>query len=159
MYLLDILYFAWPLWVSNILLNSLGVYKFWDQRLDFNIQFFDGKELLGRSTTLGGLVVSILFACFAFYFFPEHHLLFIKALSGFCGHILFSFIKRRLDIKPGSYILGISHVDYIILFSLIYLALGNTDYGILISTYIITVIITPFITKLFFRLGLRQHRL
>jgi hypothetical protein len=149
--------YAWPLWFSNTSLNLLFLIREYDYQLDGKKLFFDGKPLLGPPVTLGGLLVSLILAFGSYALFPEHTLIFWKFISGFVGHTIASFIKRRFNIQSGEYVPFFTHGDYIIAFGIISAIASALEFRLLFVVYLITVICTPCVTYCAYKIGLRQH--
>jgi CDP-2,3-bis-(O-geranylgeranyl)-sn-glycerol synthase len=118
---MDIYYgfiFLSPAFVANAIANftsGLGP-------IDRDVLFFDGKPILGKNKTIGGLLGAILsggmLGISASIFFPEifsdpnatdrfsfgdftWYYGFILGITAMIGDALGSFIKRRIDLKPG----------------------------------------------------------
>ena len=124
--------------IVNSLFCKINILKCINKPMDFNKKFIDGKRIFGDHKTwkgfLGYIFFNILFSIILGYiwkisdleklnyFYVNHNNTFIYNL--FIGfllglfYVLFelpnSFIKRRLDIKPGKTINGSKKVFFII---------------------------------------------
>ncbi len=126
--------------------------------LDGGRSFLDGKPILGSHKTIrgffGGLVIGTLVGFVEYFLFEPHRfpflsvitfspsflLGFLLSLGALIGDLMDSFIKRRLNIPPGSPLPVLDQLDFVVgalLFSLIIAELPSP----LIT--IIVVIITP----------------
>ena len=74
-------------------------------------QFVDGRPLFGASKTVRGILVSILItsACAPLLGLGLRIGLLV-AISAMAGDLLSSFLKRRLDLQPGSQALGLDQI-------------------------------------------------
>jgi hypothetical protein len=142
-----------------MMLNVLALFKHRDKVIDGGKLFFDSKPIFGTSVTYGGLVTSLILATIAQMLFPYHILIFWKVFSAFIGHSTASFIKRRFGVEPGKYVPFLAHGDYIVIFALISWFLGLFDMNLALTSYIFTILFTPFVTQAFHRIGLRAKPL
>lgn len=79
--------------------------------LDFNLTFFDGHPLLGKSKTIFGLITSLLITpVFALLVGLSLQAGFTIALFAMLGDSFSSFIKRRLQQPPSSQALGLDQI-------------------------------------------------
>jgi CDP-2,3-bis-(O-geranylgeranyl)-sn-glycerol synthase len=79
--------------------------------LDAGARFFDGRPLFGRSKTVRGIVLSILFtAAGAPLVGLDLTTGAIVALSAMAGDLFSSFIKRRLNVPPSTQALGLDQI-------------------------------------------------
>lgn len=79
--------------------------------IDRGILFFDGKPLLGKNKTIGGLLAAIIAGGMAgialFFFFPQvwssfpFWIGFLQGFGAMLGDAFGSFLKRRINLKPG----------------------------------------------------------
>ena len=100
------------------------------QPMDFGKTFFDGKPLLGSHKTfrgfLAGLIVGTLVGLIQTLIF-EHFLIqygspfrytlllgFTLSLGALTGDLIESFIKRRLNLSPGSSLPVADQIDFIL---------------------------------------------
>ncbi|MCZ8108678.1 MAG: CDP-archaeol synthase [Burkholderiales bacterium] len=79
--------------------------------LDFGVTLRDGCPLLGRSKTMRGLLLAVIFsALFGFLLGPDVGTGFLIGLAAMAGDLLSSFIKRRLGLAPSSMAPGLDQV-------------------------------------------------
>ena len=100
------------------------------QPMDFGKRFFDGKPLFGSHKTvrgflaglivgtLVGLVQTLLFEQVLFQYSPQFKypifLGFTLSLGALTGDLIESFIKRRLNRVPGSFLPVADQIDFIL---------------------------------------------
>jgi len=159
LFIQSVVLYAWPLWASNIALNLLFFAKKYDRQLDGGRLFSDGRPILGSSVTWGGLALSLVMALAMHLALPGHELVFWKVASGFIGHALASFIKRRCGIAQGRYIPLLNHGDYIVAFAGISAAFGAFDGPLALAAYAVTILGTPLVTYWAYRFGMRSRPL
>ncbi len=98
--------------------------------VDAGRSFWDGKPLFGSNKTLRGLFAGLLVGTFAGFVlsllyqlegFPRNFLFqydilrgFLLSLGALTGDLLHSFIKRRLDISPGSPLPIADQLDFVL---------------------------------------------
>lgn len=160
--------YVWPLWIANLTLNAYGFLKMnsrvlraYDRPLDFGKLFWDGRRVLGSSTTFGGLLVTVFCVTVLSTLFPLHPFIQLACVAAFIGHAVASFIKRRCGITEGGYVAFLAHGDYIIMFALL-LALSNIPaipWSLLLAAYFVTILGTPLITYTSHKFGLRKDPL
>jgi len=146
------LYFIFPAYCANAAPVIFGG----GQPIDFGKLFWDGKPILGSHKTLrgffSGLVVgtfvgflqTLLFQYVLFQYdarFRYDVLLgFMLSLGALVGDLIESFIKRRLDLPPGSSLPVADQLDFVagaFLFSLPVSPLPS------LLTIVIIVVVTP----------------
>jgi hypothetical protein len=160
--LYEILKFAGPAIILNIFLNLFGFFKNYfsleklDLPVDLHKKFYDGRRILGESTTYGGLVIVLIFGLVISLFLNDYYEL-LKAILVYIAHTLGSFIKRRLGKKDGEYVPILNHGDYIVLISLVFIFLNKIDFIIGIFSIIFILIITPLLTISSYYLGIRKN--
>ena len=126
--------------------------------IDGGRSFLDGKPILGSHKTIrgffGGLVIGTLVGfveCFLFEahrfpsvsvitFSPSILLGFVLSLGALIGDLTDSFIKRRLDIPPGSPLPVLDQLDFVVGALLFSLLIGELPSPLIT---IIVVIVTP----------------
>lgn len=161
--LINIILFMSLMWGTNISLNLLYVLKrfipktaSWDRPIDGGVNFFDGRRLIGGSTTFLGLVVAGLCSLIAFYsgLFDST----VASLTPFLvytGHTLGSFIKRRMN-KNDSFVPFIDHGDYVFLSGAVLFMCGYISFSLALTCLLLTYILHPLAVLIAFRLGLRE---
>lgn len=135
-YILSCLYFYLPAYFTNMappILKKLGVLNSLYAPIDFG-KTFRGKPIFGGHKTWRGLILGTLvgmsvvwlqFFLYKFPFFQEISFLdyskinilffgFLISFGAVFGDILFSFFKRRLNLRPGQRWLPFDQIDYII---------------------------------------------
>lgn len=131
-----------------------------DKPFDFGLSFFDGRRILGESTTWGGLFVIILISFILGLFVEKFSIIFyLVALSVFFGHAIGSFIKRRLGIKRGDFLIFVDHLDYIYLSGFVLMFKGIINLEIFLIGILIIFILHPIVTYSFYKLGFRENPL
>jgi CDP-2,3-bis-(O-geranylgeranyl)-sn-glycerol synthase len=163
--LLELAWFLPWCWVVNMSFSVFGYvtranpsFVQADRPLDGMVVFLDGKRIFGDSTTWGGLALALLLGLLGELSMPGHHL-FMLAVLVFTGHAFGSFIKRRLSIGRGTYLPLIDHVDYLILLALVSVVSGFPTLHALLVAYFVTLLVTPVVTFVGFRLGIRSQKL
>ena len=125
--------------IVNSIFCKTRTLKFLSKPMDFNKNFIDGKRIFGDNKTwkgfLGYILFNIIFSIFWGYiakitglqkynfFYETHENTFLfNLLIGFLLGLFYalfelpnSFLKRRLDIKPGKTKIGLTKVLFIIL--------------------------------------------
>lgn len=149
----ELLSYAWPLWLSNIALNALGLPFL--RRRDKAIS----ERLFGGSATWGGVALSVALGSALWLALPSHELIFWKAVSACVGHMIASFIKRRLGVPRGAYVPFLAHGDYILAFALISAVAGSFDDALALEAYFVTILGTPLVTYFFHKTRLRKDPL
>ena len=151
-------------WGTNISLNLLYVLKrsiprvaAWDRPIDGGMNFIDNNRLIGDSTTVLGLGVTILCSLVAFYsgLFSDT----VAVLTPFLvylGHTLGSFIKRRMK-KNNSFVPFVDHGDYVFFSGLVLYVLGYISLTLALVCLLITYVLHPIAVRIAFLLGLREH--
>ncbi len=91
--------------------NAVPVFIGGFGRIDGGLNFFDGKPLLGKNKTIGGLLSAVISGGMAgialYYFFPNIWgsfpiwLGFLEGFGAMIGDAFGSFLKRRINLKPG----------------------------------------------------------
>ena len=101
--------------------NGFAPFARGKRRIDFGLNFFDGKPIFGPGKTWEGLIFAVfmgtLFGAVEIYFYPQLNAIalenglalfelsifsvFLVALGAMLGDMLGSFIKRRMGISRG----------------------------------------------------------
>jgi CDP-2,3-bis-(O-geranylgeranyl)-sn-glycerol synthase len=100
------------------------------QPIDFDKSFFDGKRLLGSHKTvrgflaglilgtLVGLLQTLFFENILFQYSPQFRysvfLGFVLSLGALTGDLIESFLKRRLNLVPGSSLPVADQIDFVL---------------------------------------------
>jgi len=133
-FILQCFYFMLPAYIANIVPVFLeSKLKFLAIPLDFNKEL-NGKGILGNHKTLRGLIFGVIFSIIIVFIqsrlysigyiksislikYSDYNFALIGFLLGFgalFGDITKSFIKRRLNIKPGESFFPWDQLDYIL---------------------------------------------
>jgi CDP-2,3-bis-(O-geranylgeranyl)-sn-glycerol synthase len=129
-----------------------------DKPIDGHKNFFDGKRILGESTTFPGIIVVIIIGPAIGYLI--YNSLFLGLIVGICtylGHASGSFLKRRINIPDGKFLPIIDHGDYIIFTGLVWLAMGLISFKIFLISWVTILIIHPIFCYLGYKLGIRSE--
>ncbi len=127
-----------------------------DRPIDFGKLFFDGRRILGDSTTFPGIIVAIIVG--PIVGFIVYNSLYIGLLIGICtylGHAVGSFLKRRVGISDGKFLPVIDHSDYIMFNGIVWLVLGLLSFKIFLISWLTILIIHPMFCYLGYKLGIR----
>lgn len=176
--ILSCLYFFLPAYFTNMtppLMKRAGLFRFFDRPVDFNKKLF-GEPILGSHKTwrgiIFGLIVGMLITFLQFWLYRFSQIRTISFLDyskinilvfGFLissgavfGDLLFSFLKRRLRMKPGARFLPFDQTDYVIGAYLFLTPYFKIDILIWITLFILTF----FLHIIFNRLGyyLKLHK-
>lgn len=97
--------------VPALFANAVPVFIGGLGAIDRGKLFFDGKPILGKNKTIGGLLSATVAGGMAgiaiYYFFPDIMQVFpiwigfIEGFAAMLGDATGSFIKRRINLKPG----------------------------------------------------------
>lgn len=162
-YFVKAIIFATPCWIINMcfnLLNPLRKKFTWIQKinipLDFGIILPDKERLLGGSQALLGLCVVFIAPLFLGSFGPlaENYL---KSFCVFTGDTLGSFVKRRLHIPRGHFLVGVDHADYMIVTTLVFLYLNKIELITACIALIITYIFHPLVCIIGYKLKIKDE--
>jgi hypothetical protein len=148
-------------WGTNMLLNVLGIIKLHfpntvnlDKPIDFGLEY-KGDRLIGESTTIVGLILSILIS--VVMYFAKFNFIWISIpLLVYCGHTLGSIIKRRMHKKGGEFVPFVDHGDYMILTGIVFVIMNYISFSFAILGLFVTYILHPIVCFIAFRLKLRK---
>ncbi len=159
----NFLIYTTAIWVANITLNLLYVLKRYlpqtakyDYPVDLGRTMGDGWRVLGPSTTLYGVLVTMIMVLAYTPFFRGAIAIWIPAFV-FVGHMLGSFIKRRLHVPDGHYLLLVDHGDYTIFTSVVLLLIGHISWQLALTIVIFTYLTHPLACLLAFKLKLKEN--
>jgi CDP-2,3-bis-(O-geranylgeranyl)-sn-glycerol synthase len=158
---MQVLLFCVPCWLINL---SLNLFKFIpgvaeaDRPLDSKRLFFDRRPILGKSTTIIGLVVAVALGLVIGSYIGWFKGLMV-GLGVYFGHASGSFIKRRLGIVGGDYLPIVDHGDYIFLTGMIFLLFNWVEPLVFLYAFGLTLLVHPFACLVGFKLGLREKPL
>jgi CDP-2,3-bis-(O-geranylgeranyl)-sn-glycerol synthase len=129
-----------------------------DWPLDAWLSLPDKKRILGDSTTWLGLLLVCVGGIIGAHFWPGHHL-FALSILVYIGHALGSFIKRRIGISEGAFLPGIDHGDYVLTAGLFLYLIGELSLFSWVFAWLLTLILTPFITVSAYHVKVRKEAL
>jgi len=165
-------FFSWFMryYGPPMLANAAPVLVKGARRVDFNIVFIDGRDLLGSNKTWEGLLVGITLAYIGgsvigvVYRDPVAPVQALGAgLFALIGDIIGAFIKRRLGIKPGDPAIFLDQWDFALGSTLFYYLVGVKEVfqtPIYIPLMLITVFALHVLTNMgAYALGLKHTKL
>ncbi len=126
-----------------------------DLPIDGNLKY-KGEPLIGESTTLAGLILSLLFSIIFFIYFNNPIWTLIPVLV-YLGHLSGSFIKRRMHKKGGEFVPFVDHGDYIVLTGIVFFMLHFISLKFFIFSILLTYLLHPVVCFLAFRLKIREY--
>lgn len=148
-------------WGTNMLLNVLGIIKLHfpnvinlDKPIDFGLEY-RGDRLIGESTTIVGLILSILISVIL-YLTKFHFIWIYIPLLVYFGHTLGSIIKRRMHKKGGEFVIFVDHGDYMILTGTVFVLMNYVTPLFAILSILVTYIFHPIVCFIAFKLKLRK---
>jgi CDP-2,3-bis-(O-geranylgeranyl)-sn-glycerol synthase len=136
--------------------NLLG--RCWSWPLDGGLVLGDGRRLLGRSATVRGVFAAV--ALTAGLAFLLGHPAEVGALIGFAamvGDALSSFAKRRVGLEPGERAPGLDQIPESLLPLLAVARSHGLDCWTVAVLVVAFVLFDMLISRVLFRLRLRQH--
>jgi len=141
-----------PLFATKILGQQ------WAYPIDGNIRFVDGRQLLGPSKTVRGIVIAVLVTTGgASLIALDWRLGALVGSTAMVGDLFSSFIKRRLGMQPSSKAFALDQVPEA-LFPLVacahWLSLSLVDIAVTVALFFAGEIV---LSRLFFALGLRDR--
>jgi CDP-2,3-bis-(O-geranylgeranyl)-sn-glycerol synthase len=163
-YIIQAILFATPCWIINMSFNLINplqkrfeIVRRYNSPIDRGIILSDGQRLLGGSQGFFSFIVIILYTCIVSLFvYPISFL--IKGICVFVGDALGSFIKRRLRIARGEFLVGIDHADYMLVSVAVFIWLGEIDYIIGCIALILTYIFHPLVCILGYKLHIKDQK-
>lgn len=149
-------------WGTNITFNLLYVLKSlvpslapYDLPIDARKMLSDNHRLFGDSTTVPGLVVAVVLAIFVSR--TSYAMFSSVPLLVYAGHLIGSFIKRRLGKPDGYFVPFIDHGDYMLVSGVVLVLQGTISLPLALAGLLFTYIAHPMATLLAFRLGIRKY--
>lgn len=149
-------------WGANIALNFLYVIKRYipksarfDRPIDGGL-VYRGDRLVGDSTTLVGLTLSLVLSVIIYFITLKLMWASIPILVYF-GDLLGGFIKRRLHKKVGEFVPFIDHGDYMLFLGAVFVFQHYISVWFAGLAIIITYILHPLACLIAFKLKLREH--
>jgi CDP-diglyceride synthetase len=130
----------------------------WDRSLDGGATWFDGRPWFGPSKTIRGVVLSLLVTpLVAALMGLPWALGLLVACGTMLGDLISSFIKRRLGRAPSSMALGLDQIPESLLPFLLSRLLVPVSLVEILAGVAIFCVAAPLVSRLFFRLGLRDQ--
>ena len=149
-------------WFANICLNFLYVIKRYSPKtLNFDIPIdggfkYKGEYIIGKSTTALGLVICLAISIFLYSISYNSIWAIIPPLV-YTGHMLGSFIKRRMHKKGGEFVPFVDHGDYMIFTGLIFVLFGYISISFALLAILLNYILHPIACFIAFKLKLREN--
>ncbi|MCK5627831.1 CDP-2,3-bis-(O-geranylgeranyl)-sn-glycerol synthase [Candidatus Bathyarchaeota archaeon] len=142
--------------------NALPVIFGGGRPLDFGKTFFDKKRILGNNKTLRGFILGLTIGTaiglvwHVLFAYPISYS-FLLPLGALLGDLAGSFLKRRLDIKPGGLMPIVDQVDFVIGAILLSLPLNILSWELALTAIIITPPIHLLTNFGAYKLGLKKN--
>lgn len=178
-FIISCLYFFLPAYFANMtppLAKKIGILNFLAKPIDFNKKFF-GKPILGSHKTWRGAILAFfvgfftaLFQKFLYKFlliqkislldYSKINIFFFAFLISFgaiFGDLFFAFIKRRLNLPPGTPFLPFDQTNYIIGTAL-FLVPFQIEISIWITLFILTFFLHIVVNRLGYHLKIHQAK-
>jgi CDP-2,3-bis-(O-geranylgeranyl)-sn-glycerol synthase len=160
-------HFAWPCWLVNLSFQFLvPIRRRFPQleRINFpmdgGIVLRDGMRLFGTAQGTLSLFFVILIPLTLYLFGVDSFgVLLLKAVCVMLGDLVGSFVKRRLKMARGTYLVGVDHGDYMIMSSIVFLSLGMVSVPVACFALIITYIFHPLFCLAGYGLGIKDRPL
>ena len=181
-FLISCLYFFLPAYFANMtppIAKKLSVFKFLDRPVDFGKKFFN-RPIFGPHKTWRGVILGIavgtLMGKILFFFHEIFHFSFyqrvgfdFKKIGGFyfgflislfaiLGDLFFSFIKRRLKIKPGGKFLPFDQTNYVISNALLFGPIFKIKVSVWITLFFLTFFLHTIVNFLGYLLGISKSK-
>jgi len=126
--------------------------------LDAGKKYFDGRPLFGDSKTYRGIISSVLVtsggAALVGYSIQTG---FLFAIASLAGDLVSSFIKRRLGFPPSSRTLGLDQLPESIFPLLFFWQTLGLNMAIAVTVLIIFFAGEIILSRILFRLNIREH--
>lgn len=130
----------------------------WASPLDGGRLFFDGEPLFGKSKTVRGVVIGILAPAVVAPLVGhrwQHGAL--MGAAAMAGDLLSSFCKRRLKRPPSSQALGLDQIPEVLLPLWVGRTWFDLSYVDIAVVLLLFVVLQLALSRLFFKLGLREQ--
>jgi CDP-2,3-bis-(O-geranylgeranyl)-sn-glycerol synthase len=126
--------------------------------LDAGVRFFDGEPIFGRSKTVRGVIAGVLVpAVIAPLLGHRWQHGAIMGAAAMAGDLISSFCKRRLKRPPSSQALGLDQIPEVLLplwVGRVWFHLSYVDIAVVLVLF---VALQLALSKLFYKLGLREQ--
>lgn len=122
-FILKLVVLLLPMYVANSTAMLFGG----KYPIDFNKRFFDGRAIFGPGKTFQGAiagillgtatsgVISVVFPQYAALLSPNYLFLgFLLSIGAIIGDLVASFFKRRSNIAPGTPVLFLDQLDFVV---------------------------------------------
>lgn len=157
------LYFI-ALWAPNISLNIFYLIKtkipkflLFDKPLDLGLMY-KGNRVLGKSTTIIGLVLVLcMSAGISFFVSGEDTFFMAIPILVYFGHATGSFIKRRFGKKDGEFLSFVDHGDYVIFTGIILFVFKEITLLVFVLSVLLTYLLHPIACRIAYHLGFREN--
>ncbi|OQX00813.1 hypothetical protein BWK69_00700 [Candidatus Parcubacteria bacterium A4] len=186
-FILSCLYFFLPAYVANMappLMRRTGLFRFLYKAVDGGGKFMgfpifgDHKTWLGIISSLvaGTMIAGLQFWLYQFSFFEKVSFLnyehinilffgFMMSLGMVFGDLIFSFIKRRINLRPGAPFIPFDQTNYVLGACLILSPLwifdkdfSNIDLGVWLTLLFLTLFLHIVINRIGYELGLHKAK-
>jgi len=154
------LYFIFPAYCANAAPVIFGG----GRPIDAGRTFLNGKPLLGSHKTIrgffSGLLIGMLVGCVQHLLTPEEApilLGFVLSLGALVGDLTESFIKRRLNLPPGSSLPIADQLDFVVGAIFFSLMVSSPPLSVLLIVLIITPPIHLLTNILAYLLGIKKN--
>ena len=169
-------YFMLPAYFANMAPIICKKIKFLNIPVDFN-EKLEGRPILGRNKTYRGLLAGVLFALVIafiqfflsrFNFFSSISILdysrwyligFLLGLGALVGDMAESFIKRRINIRPGKSFIPFDQTDYAIGALLFISVVKRLELNFMLITVVLSFILHILVNQIAFYLKIRKEKL
>lgn len=126
--------------------------------LDGGVRFLDGEPLFGKSKTVRGLVIAVLApALIAPLVGHQWQHGALMGAAAMAGDLLSSFCKRRLRRPPSSQALGLDQIPEVLLPLWVGRAWFDLSWLDIAIVLVLFVVLQLALSRLFFKLGLREE--
>jgi len=175
LFILECFYLMLPAYFANmapVIVKKIDLFVY---PIDFNKRL-NGKPILGKNKTFRGLIFGVIFAVVAAYlqfllynkgFFRNISFIsyqnwflfgFLIGLGALTGDLIKSFIKRRLDMKPGSKFVPFDQTDFVIGALLFIMPILNVTLKILTASLVLSFILHIIVNHLAFYFKIRNEK-
>tara|TARA_Y100000310_G_scaffold327507_1_gene393997 strand:+ start:912 stop:1448 length:537 start_codon:yes stop_codon:yes gene_type:complete len=169
-------YLMLPAYFANMAPVLCKRIKFLNVPVDLN-EKLEGRPILGRNKTYRGLLAGVIFAVIIAFiqfllsrigFFSSLSILdysrwyligFLLGLGALMGDMAESFIKRRLNIRPGRSFIPFDQTDYAIGALIFISVLKRLELGFMLITIALSFVLHILVSQIAFYLRLRKERL
>jgi CDP-2,3-bis-(O-geranylgeranyl)-sn-glycerol synthase len=159
------------------LIRRAGLFNFLDKPVDFDKNFL-GKPFLGSHKTWRGVICGIILGMlivwlqvWLYQFPPVREISFLNYeqiniwLFGFLissgavfGDLLFAFIKRRLNIKPGGMFMPFDQTNYVVGAAIFLTFFLKINIMVWVTLFILTFLLHLIINRIGYLLGLHKNK-